>query len=527
MPTTLLKEVEKGKGTAVPMEARWTKMEGDKTGYLTRGQEYSRFTLPAILPETSDKKGGSGTNQHGFQGLGAQVVNHLANKLTNIMFPISKSFFRLAFEEDTKEALEARNIDVLELSELFVTVEKKVEDLQNRIAARVAYTEAFKNLLITGNVLMYTPRKGALQAIKMDRYNHSFDMSGNLLELMILQEKAFIMLSQDIQDIIKNSDKMKTPEDDAPVKLYTWIYRISETEYGVSQTVEDLVIKDFQTVKVDDLPYIPVRWNVTYGEDYGRGRVEDHSGDFYMIELLSEAMAKGAILMSDVKYLVKPGSVTDIDDLSGSPTGEFVFGNIDDIGVLQLDRFAESDRVVAVLDKYERRVGQAFLLGSANRREGERVTATEIRLDAVDAETSLGGNYTSLAASWLVPQARLYLKMVNFPFPDQVVPDIVTGLEVFGKLGDLDKIEQYTQMLQLPQAWPPQLQRITKWEEYSKLVAANLSMKLPFIMDKEEQKVLKRQEDAARQQEVLANSTENAASEIVKQGGPAVIGGGQ
>ena len=99
----LLKAVKKGVGTAIDLEGRYSTLSATRNQYLDRGREYSKFTLPYILPD-SDGIQGADSNQHGYQGIGAQAVNHLSNKLTTTLFPIQRSFFKLEFEAEAKAA---------------------------------------------------------------------------------------------------------------------------------------------------------------------------------------------------------------------------------------------------------------------------------------------------------------------------------------------------------------------------------------------------------------------------------------
>jgi len=528
MSLSLLKQIKQGKGSSVAIEGRYNHLSSDRNGYLDRAREYSRFTLPYVLPDASNLDRGGAANQHGYQGIGAQAVNHLANKLTINMFPTGRSFFNLQFDEVAKANLIGDGYDPTQLSELLVEAENRCTTFQQKVAARVAYTEAFKNLLISGNVCMYLPGDGFLQAIKLDRYVIQRDLSGKMTEIITVQQKAFNTLSEEVQLGLKSIKGTECPKEDDEVKIYTWVYRKDKETFCVIQAVNDVAIKDYQEIAEEDLPWKPLRWNSTYGEDYGRGLCEDHAGDFYVIEFLSEAVAKGMALMADIKYLIKPGSQTDIDEISTAPTGEWVFGSLDDIGVLQLERYADFTPISNVLDQYKRRIGQAFLLNSAVRRDAERVTTVELRIDAQELETSLGGVYSLLAQTMQSPLALLYLKRVGFPLPDgTVLPNIITGLEAFGKIGDLDKIKQYTEMMQLPQMWPAQVQEGTDFLVYSREVAAALSMKMPWTLSEEQLQAKRQAQAEAQQQQQMAEAGINAAPELVKQAGPDILKGGK
>jgi hypothetical protein len=125
------------------------------------------------------------------------------------------------------------------------------------------------------------------------------------------------------------------------------------------------------------------------------------------------------------------------------------------------------------------------------------------------------------------PLALLYLKRVGFPLPDgTVLPNIITGLEAFGKIGDLDKIKQYTEMMQLPQMWPQQVQEGTDFLIYSREVAASLSMKMPWALSEEQLKAKQEAAAQAQQQQQMAEAGINAAPELAKQAGPQIMKGG-
>lgn len=520
MPTELLKVAKGGVGTVLDLEGRYRTLCSDKTGYLDRGREYSRLTLPYILPDSDELNRGDSANQHSWQSVGSSGVKHLANKLAMNMFPVGKSFFSLDFDPDTKDLLINSGYDPISLVELLSVGEERCESFQQKIAARVAYIEVFKNLLITGNVCLHLPKSGHLQAIKLDRYCTSRDLSGRLVELMTVQKKKFNTLSMATQDAIKALKRHETPKPDDKVELYTWVYRKNLNEFTVAQTVCNVMLHDLQDIKDDKLPWLPLRFNSAYGEDYGRGLVEDHVGDLYVIEFLSEALAKGCALMADIKYLVKRGSTTDIDELARSPAGEWVYGNLEDVGVLQLGKYADYTPVMQVIKDYEKRLGQAFLLNSAVRRDAERITTLELRIDAQELETSLGGAYSLLAQTMQGPLALLYLDRVGFPLSgEHVIPTIITGLESLGKIGELDKLRQFTEFMQLPQAWPQAVQDRTNWDDYSRNIAAFLSMKLDFLMSDEEYQRKMAAIQQQQQQAQIMEVAKTAAPAIIKEGG--------
>jgi len=116
------------------------------------------------------------------------------------------------------------------------------------------------------------------------------------------------------------------------------------------------------------------------------------------------------------------------------------------------------------------------------------------------------------------PLANMYLRKIKFPLVGSVNPDIITGLAAFGRSGDLDKIRTYTEMMQLPLTWPEPVQKRTKFDIYSREIAAALSMESPWVMTEDEYKEVLAGEAKASQDAAMQEATVKAAPELLKQG---------
>lgn len=469
-------------GKKSPIPDRYQKLSAKRGGFLDRAREFARMSLPYILPESETR--GDSDNQHGFDSTGAEAVNHLANKMAITLFPPQASFFRADLSESAREALATQGIEQTDLTIQLAEIERKARLERASLGSQAAFVELFKQLLISGNSCLYVPERGNMKAIPMDRYVVRRENGGELCELITKESKTLGSFDKVTQAIIRSSGgrhEMKPEED---VDIFTSIKRVNGERdfFEVTQSAFDIPLGSSRRVREDRLPWIVCRYNSAYGEDWGRGLMEDYSGTFHVIEFLSEAQARGAVLLSEVKFLVKPGSVTDFDHLVSSPSGEYISGNVDDIGVLQLEKYPGLTAIKDIINDYERRIGRAFLLASANRRDAERVTTVELRIDAQELETSLGGVYSQLAENLQRPLARLLLHRVDATLgKDKLEPIILTGLEALGRLGDLDKIAQFTEAMQMPQNWPEPLQARVDWSKYSKVVASSLSMKVDWL----------------------------------------------
>lgn len=496
------------------IEDRYKSLEGKRSATLERARRFSTYTIPNLYPEVSNGTDSDGVEQTGWQSFGSQCVNNLVNKLIMTLFPPHSSFARLQLTEDAKKVLEEGDNSVIEQSKALVNAEKKAMDEHENIAGRVALGEGIEHLVVGGNTCLYLPPKeGNLINYPLQRYVVRRDKSGNVLELIVEESKSLDTFTPAEQMMIKSSSRyQKDSKDD--VKLYTKSV-LKNGKYEITQEAMGVLVGTKYTVNRDNFPFIVLRWKSNYGEDYGRSFVEQYSNDLHFIQFLSEALAKGFILMADVKYLVKAGAITDIDHLINSPTGEFLTGNLDDISVLQLDKYADFTPLSVALDKYERRVGSAFLLGRAVQRDAERVTTTEIRRDSLEMSQSLGGVYSLLANTLQRPYFRLLLNRIKFTLPSSVVSTVLmTGIEALSKLSDADKYAQWTEAMIAGAALPPQIQQRVKWKEFSQYHANQLSFDLPFMMTDEEFQAAMEAQKAASQEQAMQEAAVKSAPQI-------------
>lgn len=491
-------------------------MASKREPFLTSARRYSKMTLPQLfndsdIPATPQ---GEGYNQNGWQSLGAAGVNHLGNKLVLTWFPPQRPFFKMSFTDRAKQALYSRGIQDKNLAALLSNGENRAMDWHNQHSGRIAWTQAAKHLQVAGNAMLYVPEDGNVVCYPLDRYVIKRAKDGLVLKGILEEMKSFSELPKEVQDAVKL--KRPTIKPDVDVAVYTK-FQWNAGRYHIRQEVEGLLVGDDKSVKAADCPFIPLVWDRLYGEDYGRGLVEIHAGDIYCYGFLAEAVAKGAALMSQVKFLVKRGSATSPTQHAKSKSGDYVWGEEGDIHVVQLNKYADLQSVNEVMGIYERRIGNAFLMQSAVRRQAERVTAEEIRQDAQELETALGGTYTHIANSGQQPYSMLLLKRSGFHLDAKdVVPTVVTGLDALGKSSDLDKIAQFSQMMQIPNGWAPEAREWIKWDAYMSLCASNLNMEANFLMSETEHQKMVQQRQEQAQQQAMMDAAGKAAPQLMK-----------
>jgi len=171
--------------------------------------------------------------------------------------------------------------------------------------------------------------------------------------------------------------------------------------------------------------------------------------------------------MTDVKNLVNPAGMTDVREITESPSGAYVHGREEDIYIHQPQVSNVADFLSQQFDVTARRIGAAFLLTTAVTRDAERVTAQEIRMQAQELESSLGGVYTRLATELQLPLAKRLLKTLNATFKD-IEPVIVTGLESLSRNSELDNFRAFMQDMIILSDVP---EEVKEWMEFKDVIA--------------------------------------------------------
>lgn len=443
---------------------RWTELDNKRSSILTLCEEYASWTLPYVFPPA-----GSGNSQTEMQAskdsIGAQAVNHLANKCVSTLFPGLRLFFRLKIDAKTqkliKQAMAAEadgNVEqaqanlqrVLDQADTeLLEVEKEASEYMDMVAYRPVAVAAMKQLIITGNTLMYHPPGLPVQAYSLRNYCIVRDISGQVIEIMTRESKAFETFSPSVQEQLRALHPSKPitkhygERDD--VTIYTQIKLELDGKFHVRQCGDHIKLNTEGAVWTrDSLPWIPLTWDLVQGEDYGRGRVAEYSGAFHAVNVLTNSLLNMAAIMGDTKFLVNPSSVLDIATLNASLPGSYHSGRDGDITTPQLNKISDAQFIQAMIERYERQIAQAFLLNSQLTRNAERVTAEEIRRDADELELSNGGIYSRLAATWQLPTATILLIQIDFKaVGDGIKPQIITGMDSLSRAGEMDNMRMY------------------------------------------------------------------------------------
>ena len=178
---------------------------------------------------------------------------------------------------------------------------------------------------------------------------------------------------------------------------------------------------------------------------------------------------------------------------------------------MQLEKYHDLQTAKGTADGIEGRLSYAFMLNSAVQRNGERVTAEEIRYVAGELEDTLGGIYSILSQELQLPLVRRLLAQMqaNGQLPampeNTVEPSITTGLEALGRGHDLNKLSMFLEYCtKLPEA----ANRL-KMDTVLLMIATSLGLETKGLVKTEEE--IQAEIQQAQQMQMLQQATPQLA----------------
>ena len=429
----------------------YQKLASARDPFLQRAYECSELTIPSLLPRQGHN--GSSKLPTPWQSIGARGVNNLAAKLLITQLPPNQTPFKLSIDDFTLEKLTQQEGMRAKVEEGLNKIERSVQTEIEATAIRVDAFEGLKHLVVTGNILLYLPTEGGMRVFHLDRYVVRRDPMGNVLDIIAKETISRDALPEDF--LLPDDPKGEKKKDrESAIDLFTHVYRDGQ-KWRVYQEVKGQRVPGSEgTYPLDKSPWIPVRFTKIDNESYGRGYVEEYLGDLKSLEGLTQAIVEGSAAAAKVLFLVNPNGTTRMEDVAKAESGDFRNGRADDVSVLQLQKYNDFRVALDTVEKITERLSFAFLLNSAVQRNGERVTAEEIRYMANELESALGGIYSILSQEFQLPLIRRLMfqmeRQKRLPVlpAGTVKPVIVTGLEALGRGNDLNKLDQFISVIQ-------------------------------------------------------------------------------
>src|SRR5699024_4237896 len=131
-------------------KSRYMKYRDD--GVLRKARTYSTWTVASLMAEVFDRNQSVQVDlARDFQSTGALLVNNLASKLTALLFPHSRPFFKISLSDELKATAEDAGLDPNEINSELSRLEMEA---CRQIFKNASYNQlviALKHLIVTGN----------------------------------------------------------------------------------------------------------------------------------------------------------------------------------------------------------------------------------------------------------------------------------------------------------------------------------------------------------------------------------------
>ena len=468
---------------------RYNKLVTDRRQFLDKAVDCSRLTLPYLIQDDTSSRPNHETLNIPWQSVGSKCTVGLAAKLMLAILPPQGTFFKLQVREDKL----GEDLPPEARSELDLSLSKMERMVMDYIAAsndRVVIHQALKHLIVGGNSLLYMGKDG-IKNYPLNRYVVNRDGNGNVLEIVTKELISREVLGYEIPPSQPNTGVDATDQghnDD--IEVYTYV-KLENGRWIWHQEVEDKIIPGTRsTAPKNASPWLVLTFNSVDGEQYGRGRVEEFLGDLKSLEGLSQALVEGAAAASKVIFLVSPSSTTKPSVIAKAGNGAIVQGRAEDVQVVQVGKTADFSTAANMAQTIERRLLEAFLV--MNVRNAERVTAEEVRLTQLELEQQLGGIFSLLTVSFLIPyldRTLLVLQRSNeLPkLPKDVIrPAIVAGVNALGRGQDREALTMFVQTIAATLGPESLMKFINPLEAIKRLAAAQGIDVLNLVRTEEE-----------------------------------------
>ncbi|UAW53852.1 head-to-tail connector protein [Pseudomonas phage pphageBV72] len=423
----------KGKPTASQL---WTQYRDENI--VRKCEQFARFTLPSLMVDPLQ----SGTQEieHDFQSVGAVLTNNLSSKLVSALFPTGVPFFKNTVTQELKRAAAERSVDDQMLASMLAQVDRDAAERLFLNGALAKLTRVIKLLAVTGNVLTYRdPQTSKFVVWSIRSFVVRRTAAGEFRCVVLKQFFKFDELPQAVQADYnaKNPGRLKP---DSQVDYFTVIEKQPgevNPRVVVWNEVDGIRVGPESSYPEHLSPWILATWNLDDGQHYGTGLVEDFTGDFAKLSLVSEQLGLYELEALSILNLVDESAGGVIDEYQEADTGDYVRGKT--AGITSYER-GDYNKIAAIresLGEVIQRLSQAFMY-TGNTRNAERVTAEEIRALAREAEAALGGVYSLLAESLQTPLAYLTMAEVSPQLMQGLVsktfkPSIITGTQALSR----------------------------------------------------------------------------------------------
>ena len=493
------------------LKTLFTKYRDD--ALLNKLENYALWTIPSVFPREQDAANFNNADiEYDCQSKGALVVNRLATKLARTLFPANTSFFRMEINDEIRDLFKQQQIEDI------ITYENKACARIFLNASYAQIVQALRLLIITGECLVVRLDE-ALRVYSLRDYTVKRNNVGDVLDIIIQEHKYYSELSERSKAIVGSKP------DDHRIKLYTRCRKLPNGSWGVTQEIDGKDLGTDVKYRSKLCPYLPVTWNFVNGDNYGRGYVEDYAADLYKLSEMSKSLADYEFEALKLIHLVNPAGIMDVSALHRAESGDYVQGDHNMIKPYESGDYQKIIEIRNDLQAIEARLDIAFMY-TGNTRDGERVTAYEIRQNAEEAEQVLGGVYSQLSQNMHLPLAYLLLNEEDESIiyeidRENLKLNILTGLQALSRSSENQNLVIACSEMNAVIPTFTSLGLSSKWkiDAIAESILVSNGVNLKALQYTEEEMV------AMQKQELEANAAQQMQAQAMGQQGGQQLGG--
>jgi hypothetical protein len=500
--------------------SRYARLSSDRTIFLDTARDCAALSLPHLLTPTGSMNGQKLPTP--WQSIGAKGVNVMASKLMLSLFPVNTTFFKLQINDG--KLTNNPEIDAKVRSEIDLSLAKMERVVMQSIAEsqdRVILHQAMKHLIVTGNALVFMGSKG-VKLYPLDRFVVVRDGEGEPIEIITVEAVDRQFLPKELQTTNnRNVNAVDDTSGTAPIAdisvgegeavVYTWAKLVNGQWIWKQEVDGEIVPNSLSKAPKNVTPWMPLRFNVVDGEDYGRGRIEEFLGDLKSLEALMQAMVEGSAAAAKVVFLVSPSATVKPSNLAKAGNGAIIQGRPEDVSVVQVGKAQDFSTSFNMIQSLTQRLSEAFLILTV--RQSERTTAEEIRATQQELNEQLGGIYGNLTVELLRPYLNRKLSVLQRSgevpkLPKGIVfPTVVAGLEGVGRGQDRESLMMFLQTI-AQSLGPEAMMKFINPDEAVKRLAAAQGIDILNLVKTQEQQNAEMQQ--MQRQQALQSLTDQA-----------------
>lgn len=489
-----------------------------------RARDVARVTIPSLVPPDGYQEGDKLYTP--YQGVGARGVNNIASRLLLTLMPPERPLFAHQFPDDLSARL--KQDDEEAYGKLTLALSKRALRVTSRADTtplRATLFQTLRLLIVAGNALLQYDNIDEPCVHGMERYIVKRDRRGNPLLIILQEDVGWNSLPEALQQAVEDPENTEFAEArgkdpwERVIPVYTVCQLVgtkTARRWRSWQECGRKLIPDTTGQYPFDAPPMYPLWMIpSYGFDWGRSYADEYIGDLISVDNYAKALGEGAALAALALVFVKPGSQTKRSSVENANNLDVLAGNAADVSVFRSEKQNDFRFVNEILESTVQRLQFAFILNSAIQRNGERVTAEEIKLMARELDEAMGGVYAifSQTLQRYVVNRLVYClekdgELPKVPTPKGYQPlrvKIVTGIDSLGNSRDVELLDEFVQpLLQIPEA----VARINL-DDYMRRKAAGLGINPDGLIkdDKDVQAAQQQDQQTAQQAALLQHGT--------------------